>query len=66
MSILPIRRAAGRLLDLVLPPRCMACGKPVISTDLGTGSGWVNQNGETVAVADHIMRWAKKLSTANS
>ena len=25
----------------------------------------VNQNGETVAVADHIMRWAKKLSTAN-
>jgi 3-hydroxybutyryl-CoA dehydratase len=26
----------------------------------------VNQNGETVAVADHIMRWAKKLSTANS
>ncbi|MEA2781777.1 MAG: hypothetical protein QOK29_3321 [Rhodospirillaceae bacterium] len=29
MSILPIRRAAGRLLDLVLPPRCMACGKPV-------------------------------------
>jgi len=25
----------------------MACGKPVISTDLGTGSGWVNQDGET-------------------
>ena len=25
----------------------MAAGKPVISTDLGTGSGWVNQHGET-------------------
>ena len=25
----------------------MACGKPVISTDLGTGSSWVNQDGET-------------------
>ncbi len=25
----------------------------------------VNQKGETVAVADHIMRWAKKLSSAN-
>jgi acyl dehydratase len=26
----------------------------------------VNQNGETVAIADHIMRWAKKLSMASS
>jgi glycosyltransferase involved in cell wall biosynthesis len=25
----------------------MACGKPVISTDLATGSGWVNQDRET-------------------
>jgi 3-hydroxybutyryl-CoA dehydratase len=25
----------------------------------------VNQHGETVAVADHLMRWAKKLSSAN-
>jgi len=25
----------------------------------------VNQHGETVAVGEHIMRWAKKLSTAN-
>jgi acyl dehydratase len=25
----------------------------------------VNQHGETVAVADHIMRWAKKLSAAS-
>jgi glycosyltransferase involved in cell wall biosynthesis len=25
----------------------MACGKPVVSTDLATGSGWVNQDGET-------------------
>ncbi len=25
----------------------------------------VNQNGETVAVADHIMRWTKKLSASN-
>jgi glycosyltransferase involved in cell wall biosynthesis len=25
----------------------MAAAKPVISTDLGTGSGWVNQHGET-------------------
>jgi rhamnosyl/mannosyltransferase len=25
----------------------MAAGKPVISTDLGTGAGWVNQHGET-------------------
>jgi hypothetical protein len=26
----------------------------------------VNQHGETVAVADHIMRWAKKLSSADN
>lgn len=26
----------------------------------------VNQHGETVAVAEHIMRWAKKLSTAGA
>ena len=25
----------------------------------------VNQHGETVAIADHIMRWAKKLSAAS-
>ncbi|HEV3217308.1 MAG TPA: glycosyltransferase [Vicinamibacterales bacterium] len=25
----------------------MACGKPVVSTDLGTGTGWVNQDRET-------------------
>jgi glycosyltransferase involved in cell wall biosynthesis len=25
----------------------MACGKPVVSTDLATGSGWVNQDRET-------------------
>ncbi len=31
----------------VVQIEAMACGKPVISTDLGTGSGWVNQNGET-------------------
>ena len=31
----------------VVQIEAMACGKPVISTDLGTGSGWVNQDGET-------------------
>jgi glycosyltransferase involved in cell wall biosynthesis len=31
----------------VVQIEAMACGKPVISTDLGTGAGWVNQNGET-------------------
>lgn len=25
----------------------MACGKPVISTELGTGTSWVNQDGQT-------------------
>lgn len=25
----------------------MACGKPVITTELGTGTSWVNQHGET-------------------
>ncbi len=25
----------------------MACGKPVISTELGTGTSWVNRDGET-------------------
>jgi glycosyltransferase involved in cell wall biosynthesis len=31
----------------VVQIEAMACGKPVISTNLGTGSGWVNQDGET-------------------
>jgi glycosyltransferase involved in cell wall biosynthesis len=31
----------------VVQIEAMARGKPVISTDLGTGSGWVNQNAET-------------------
>jgi glycosyltransferase involved in cell wall biosynthesis len=31
----------------VVQIEAMACGKPVISTDLGTGTGWVNQDGET-------------------
>jgi glycosyltransferase involved in cell wall biosynthesis len=31
----------------VVQIEAMAAGKPVISTDLGTGSGWVNQHGET-------------------
>jgi rhamnosyl/mannosyltransferase len=25
----------------------MACGKPVVSTELGTGTSWVNENGKT-------------------
>ena len=25
----------------------MACGKPIISTELGTGTSWVNQDGKT-------------------
>ena len=29
----------------------MACGKPLISTELGTGTSWVNQHGETGLVA---------------
>jgi glycosyltransferase involved in cell wall biosynthesis len=31
----------------VVQIEAMACGKPVISTDLGTGTGWVNQHGES-------------------
>jgi len=25
----------------------LACGKPVVSTELGTGTSWVNQDGQT-------------------
>jgi rhamnosyl/mannosyltransferase len=25
----------------------MACGKPLVTTELGTGTSWINQNGET-------------------
>lgn len=29
----------------------MACGKPLVTTELGTGTSWVNQHGETGLVA---------------
>jgi rhamnosyl/mannosyltransferase len=31
----------------VVQIEAMACGKPIISTNLGTGTGWVNQHDET-------------------
>jgi len=31
----------------VVQLEAMAAGKPVVSTDVGTGVGWVNRNGET-------------------
>jgi len=31
----------------VVQLEAMAAGKPVVSTDIGTGVGWVNRNGET-------------------
>jgi rhamnosyl/mannosyltransferase len=46
----------------VVQIEAMACGKPVISTDLGTGSGWVNQDGETGLVVPP--RDAQALRTA--
>ena len=31
----------------VVQIEAMSCGKPVVSTELGTGTAWVNQDGET-------------------
>jgi rhamnosyl/mannosyltransferase len=31
----------------VVQLEAMAAGRPVVSTDIGTGVGWVNRNGET-------------------
>jgi glycosyltransferase involved in cell wall biosynthesis len=46
----------------VVQIEAMACGKPIISTDLGTGTGWVNQHDETGFVV--APRDAEALRTA--